>query len=133
MYTKIPSLLVLGLLTSKAAAAADTTITNVVTITASAAAAPTTSASAQYTDPATFEAAVLNSTNVYRFQHNATGLTYNETLATYAKNYSGQCMWGHSVSSKKPKKNSLRFSCIHTNIPSSTVRMARISLKDSAL
>ena len=43
------------------------------------------------------EAAVLNSTNYYRSQHQASNLTWDSTLADYAQDYSKNCKWEHSV------------------------------------
>ena len=53
--------------------------------------------SPSYTSPAVFESDVLNQTNYYRRQHNASALTWNETLATYAKQWAALCNWKHSV------------------------------------
>lgn len=61
-------------------------------------ASPTTPPSPQYTEDLTLRTSVLNSTNLFRFQHNATYLSWNESLATYAANYSSQCIWAHSRS-----------------------------------
>lgn len=61
-----------------------------------ASSAPTTTANAQYTNDNAFETAILNSTNTYRTQHNATALTWNTTLATYATTYASKCNWAHS-------------------------------------
>lgn len=43
------------------------------------------------------ETAVLNSTNYYRSQHQASNLTWDSTLADYAQDYSKNCKWEHSV------------------------------------
>ena len=43
------------------------------------------------------QAAVLNSTNFFRGLHQASNLTWDDTLADYAKNYSKGCVWEHSV------------------------------------
>ncbi|KAK5093610.1 hypothetical protein LTR70_004579 [Exophiala xenobiotica] len=59
-------------------------------------AAPTTPASPQYTDPLTLRTSLLNSTNLYRYQHNASYIPWNDTLAAYAATYSAQCIWAHS-------------------------------------
>ncbi|KAF2109088.1 CAP domain-containing protein [Lophiotrema nucula] len=53
-------------------------------------------ASVEYTDDDDFRAAVLNSTNTYRRQHNATGLSWNDTLSDYALNWSDRCVFEHS-------------------------------------
>ena len=52
--------------------------------------------SPQYTDPSALQSAVLNSTNTYRHQHNATDLTWNDTLASYAKSQASACKFAHS-------------------------------------
>lgn len=57
---------------------------------------PTTPASPQFTDTTLFKDAVLNSTNFYRYEHNATFLAWNDSLATYAADYAPQCIWAHS-------------------------------------
>ncbi|KAH7077432.1 CAP domain-containing protein [Paraphoma chrysanthemicola] len=54
------------------------------------------SGSTQYTDDKLFQEAVLNVTNTYRRQHNATGLVWNETLADVARSWSEGCVFGHS-------------------------------------
>ncbi|KAK3395042.1 CAP domain-containing protein [Podospora didyma] len=41
----------------------------------------------QFVSDDAFTSAVLNSTNLFRTQHNATSVTYNETLAQYASDY----------------------------------------------
>ncbi|ETS84525.1 hypothetical protein PFICI_02550 [Pestalotiopsis fici W106-1] len=45
-----------------------------------------------------FTSAVLNSTNTYRTQHNATGVTWNATLEDYASDYlnASDCAFAHS-------------------------------------
>ncbi|OCT46507.1 extracellular SCP domain protein Pry1 [Cladophialophora carrionii] len=60
------------------------------------AAASTTPTSPQYTDSLTFRESILNSSNTYRYQHSASYLYWNETLATYAQSYSENCLWEHS-------------------------------------
>lgn len=54
--------------------------------------------SAEYTNDDAFRKSILNVTNTYRKQHNATGLEWNETLADFAGSWSGGCKFGHSVS-----------------------------------
>ncbi|KUI53622.1 Cell wall protein PRY3 [Cytospora mali] len=57
---------------------------HVVTITA----APTIPSTVpQFTDTALFTSAILNSTNFYRKEHNATAVSWNHTLAEYASSY----------------------------------------------
>jgi hypothetical protein len=51
----------------------------------------------EYTDNSAFKKAVLNSTNTYRSQHNATSLAWNTTLAEFAENWGESCEFGHSV------------------------------------
>jgi uncharacterized protein YkwD len=48
---------------------------------------PTPSVSPELTDEKTFRAAILNSTNAYRAQHNASAVSWNETLEAFAVNY----------------------------------------------
>lgn len=55
-----------------------------------------TSISAEYSDDDTFQNAVLDITNLYRRQHNASVLTWNNTLAEYAKEWSKNCEFEHS-------------------------------------
>ena len=61
-----------------------------------AAAQPTNAPS--YVDDQKFQSAVLNSTNFYRDEHNATALKWNDSLADYASSYAGNCKFQHSVS-----------------------------------
>lgn len=39
---------------------------------------------------------ILNVTNLYRQQHNASQLSWNESLAEYAKDWSEDCKFEHS-------------------------------------
>ncbi|KAJ9655237.1 hypothetical protein H2198_005853 [Neophaeococcomyces mojaviensis] len=57
---------------------------------------PTTPASSQYTNDLTFRTSLLNSTNLYRYQHNASYLSWNTSLASYAASYASQCIWAHT-------------------------------------
>ncbi|KAJ9628111.1 uncharacterized protein PV06_05988 [Exophiala oligosperma] len=68
-----------------------TTITNYYTL-----AAPTRPLSAQYTSSLDFRTSILNSTNFYRYEHSASYIYWNETLAEYAQDYSKKCIWEHS-------------------------------------
>ena len=68
-----------------------TTITHYYT-----AAAPTVPLSAQYTNDIDLRTSILNSTNFYRFEHSAPYIYWNESLASYAQNYSTGCNWEHS-------------------------------------
>ncbi|KAF2788377.1 PR-1-like protein [Melanomma pulvis-pyrius CBS 109.77] len=53
-------------------------------------------APAEYTDASAFKDAVLNGTNTYRRQHNATGLVWNSTLEAFAEAWGDDCRFGHS-------------------------------------
>ncbi|KAH9860315.1 hypothetical protein J1614_011645 [Plenodomus biglobosus] len=52
--------------------------------------------SAEYTDDTRFRAAVLDVTNTYRKQHNATAVEWNSTLADYAASWGEDCEFKHS-------------------------------------
>ena len=52
----------------------------------------------EYTDASAFEKAVLDVTNTYRRQHNATHLVWNETLAEFAEKPGESCVFKHTVS-----------------------------------
>ncbi|KAF2624398.1 PR-1-like protein [Macroventuria anomochaeta] len=54
------------------------------------------SVSAEYANDDTFEKAVLDVTNLYRRQHNASQLAWNESLVEYAKDWSEDCEFKHS-------------------------------------
>lgn len=45
-----------------------------------------------------FRDAVLNSTNQYRAQHEASALKWNQTLASYAQDHADSCEFKHTVS-----------------------------------
>ncbi|KAB8349447.1 hypothetical protein FH972_023474 [Carpinus fangiana] len=49
-----------------------------------------------YTDADIFRQSVLNSTNTYRAQHNATVVGWNNTLASFATTVAGTCIFAHS-------------------------------------
>ncbi|KAF2645843.1 PR-1-like protein [Massarina eburnea CBS 473.64] len=53
-------------------------------------------ASTEYTKDDVFKQAVLNVTNTYRKQHNATSLKWNDTLAGVAEKWSERCVFEHS-------------------------------------
>ncbi|KAJ4337653.1 hypothetical protein N0V95_008282 [Ascochyta clinopodiicola] len=55
-----------------------------------------TTVSAEYTNDDTFQKAVLNTTNLYRRQHDAVELGWNETLAEAAGKWSEKCGFEHS-------------------------------------
>ncbi|KAI1279327.1 CAP domain-containing protein [Xylaria sp. FL0933] len=68
-------------------------------------AAPTTSTSTappDFTDDKSFTSAILNSTNVYRANYNASALLWNDTLASFANDYLSSsavgtdCKFAHS-------------------------------------
>jgi uncharacterized protein YkwD len=52
----------------------------------------------EFNDTELFTSAVLNSTNTYRSQHNASDVTWNDTLADFASDYleEGDCEFEHS-------------------------------------
>ncbi|KAH3954787.1 hypothetical protein HBH98_035830 [Parastagonospora nodorum] len=50
----------------------------------------------QYTSDDQFESTILNITNSYRQQHNATSLSWNSTLASFASDHSSDCKFAHS-------------------------------------
>ncbi|KAK1071202.1 hypothetical protein LTR74_003583 [Friedmanniomyces endolithicus] len=80
-----------------------TYLTLTTTVTSGASAFPTTettmavvpTGSVSYNGNA-LQAAVLNSTNYYRAQHQAGALTWDDGLASYAQNYANKCSWQHS-------------------------------------
>lgn len=49
-----------------------------------------------YTDANNLQTDILNSTNFYRYEHNATALTWNVSLASYAQSWASRCQWQHS-------------------------------------
>jgi hypothetical protein len=51
---------------------------------------------ASYTDTNNLQADILNSTNLYRYEHNATALVWNTSLASYAQSWASRCKWKHS-------------------------------------
>lgn len=71
-------------------------------------AAASTPASSQYTDDLTFRTSMLSSTNLYRFQHNASYLAWNDSLASFAADYASKCIWSHSHSSEGYGENLAR-------------------------
>lgn len=52
----------------------------------------------QFTDDSTFQDAILNSTNVFRAQHNASSVVWNATLAHFGQVWSDGCIFKHTVS-----------------------------------
>lgn len=55
-----------------------------------------TSVSAEYANDNTFREAILHVTNLYRREHNASSLAWNDTLVEYAKDWSEDCEFEHS-------------------------------------
>ncbi|KAL3496486.1 CAP domain-containing protein [Aspergillus germanicus] len=74
------------------------TITAVQTATATATAttSPEIPQDPSYTSSSLFKSSVLSTTNDYRAEHNASALTWNDTLADYAKQWAKGCIWEHS-------------------------------------
>ena len=85
-------LLILLLLFSSLLSSVDATSAATVTVSAPV------STSTEYTDATDFKNAVLNGTNTYRAQHNATAVTWNQSLADYAGKWGNMCIFKHSVS-----------------------------------
>jgi type II secretory pathway pseudopilin PulG len=54
------------------------------------------SVSTEYTSDSNFQQAILDVTNLYRRQHNASQLSWNDSLAEYAKDWSEDCKFEHS-------------------------------------
>ncbi|KAL2852997.1 hypothetical protein BJX68DRAFT_233721 [Aspergillus pseudodeflectus] len=81
------------------------TITAVQTATATATAttSPEIPQDPSYTSSSLFKSSVLSTTNHYRAQHNASALTWNDTLADYAKHWAEGCIWEHSVCNPLPE------------------------------
>lgn len=73
------------------------TITSTIIATATATGASSGPSSSSFASDTEFRSSILNSTNFYRAQHNATALTWNQSLATYAATYAEKCLWKHSV------------------------------------
>ncbi|GFF35216.1 cell wall protein PRY3 [Aspergillus udagawae] len=59
-------------------------------------ATPTIPHPPSYTSPEIFKDVVLSASNAYRRDHNASQLSWNETLTTYAKHWAEGCKWKHS-------------------------------------
>ncbi|KAL4797381.1 CAP domain-containing protein [Aspergillus venezuelensis] len=51
-----------------------------------------------YTSAKLFKSTVLDATNAYRKAYNASALTWNDTLADFARNWAKTCAWEHSGS-----------------------------------
>ncbi|KAF9874928.1 extracellular scp domain protein [Colletotrichum karsti] len=87
LSTLTPALIFLRL------AAAQTVVTTITQ------APPRPTAEPEWNSDDTFTSAVLNSTNHYREQHNASDVSWNDTLADFANDYldgMGDCDWEHS-------------------------------------
>ena len=95
MIRRFGLLLALGL-TLAAPAFAQTTVVVTTIVATAAPAQPTNDPS--YVDDAAFQRAVLNSTNTFRSQHNASNLAWNDTLADFGRDYAQRCEWAHTVS-----------------------------------
>ena len=102
MFTSLSTITILSvscLLTTVTLAqdeAVATTITHTkapVTITTSPSSTPP---SPQYTNPSDLQSAALNSTNTYRLQHNASTISWNDSLASYASSKVDACKFAHS-------------------------------------
>jgi len=99
MVLRIPLLLSILSLYALSVASQETATVQVVATTVThyyTAAAPTTPLSPQYTDSVDFRTSILNSTNFYRYEHSASYIYWNQTLAQYAQTYSQKCVWAHS-------------------------------------
>lgn len=66
------------------------------TLISSGASPTSTGPSPEYTSDPAFQSAILNSTNTYRKQHNATALAWNDTLAAYAVQHVAACKFEHT-------------------------------------
>ncbi|KAL3476781.1 CAP domain-containing protein [Aspergillus californicus] len=86
-------------LTTPTLAATDTavmTVTATATTTVTATADPVVPQDPSYTNPTKFESSILETSNAYRTAHNASSLTWNDTLASFAKKWAKGCAWKHS-------------------------------------
>ncbi|CBF89648.1 putative extracellular SCP domain protein Pry1 [Aspergillus nidulans FGSC A4] len=90
------------LLLPNAISATETTVIVTVTESATATTTATTTTTPKvpqdpsYTSPRQFRSSILRTTNAYRAAHNASNLSWNETLADYAKDWAKGCKWKHS-------------------------------------
>ncbi|KAA6411950.1 MAG: hypothetical protein FRX48_04100 [Lasallia pustulata] len=85
------TLLPLYFVSSSATITSTITTTQYLTLTSTVARSTPSASSSSYPAGADFISSVLNSTNFYRTQHNASALTWNNTLATYAATYANNC------------------------------------------
>ena len=60
-------------------------------------AAPSAPTDPSYTSNSDFQNAILNSTNFYRAEHNASAVIYNTSLASFGADYANGCEFRHSV------------------------------------
>ncbi|KAL4907409.1 CAP domain-containing protein [Aspergillus multicolor] len=103
-----PILAILQLLTTAllflphATSAAETTVVVTVIETATATASTLATATPEvpqdpsYTSEQQFRSSILETTNTYRAAHNASDLSWNNTLADFAKDWAEGCKWEHS-------------------------------------
>ncbi|KAL4748867.1 CAP domain-containing protein [Aspergillus terricola var. indicus] len=100
LLSRLLSLLLL--LLPNAITATETTVIVTVTETATATATAITTTTPEvpqdhsYTSPSQFRSSILRTTNAYRNAHNASNLSWNQTLAEYAKDWAKGCKWEHS-------------------------------------
>jgi recyclin-1 len=70
--------------------------TVVATVTVQPASVTSVPDTTSYTNANNLQADILNSTNFYRYEHNATALSWNASLASYAQSWASRCQWQHS-------------------------------------
>ncbi|KAJ9305745.1 hypothetical protein DTO217A2_4815 [Paecilomyces variotii] len=93
-HTHVLSFLYLAVQSGIALATSDdATVVSTVVITSYA---PQPTPAQSYTSETLFEDTVLNVTNRYRAQHDASALTWNNSLTAYAENWAKKCLWKHS-------------------------------------
>lgn len=92
---------------TSAQSATASTVTIITSTVTDRVAAPTTT-SVQYSDDLIFRTSILNSTNFFRWQHNASYIPWNISLAKYALNYAEECDWAHSHSKEGYGENLAR-------------------------
>jgi hypothetical protein len=96
-------------------------------------ATPTIPHPPSYTSPEIFKDVVLSASNTYRRDHNASQLSWNETLTTYAKHWAEGCKWKHSVSliAPIPIKRTFRIQLISPGGPVRREHRLRLLRPDS--
>ncbi|EGZ68335.1 PR-1-like protein [Neurospora tetrasperma FGSC 2509] len=94
------------------------TITITITATTTPSNTPASSSAPSFLNPALFTSALLNSTNFYRAQHNASAVIYNDTLSSFASHYldklglpSSSSSSSSSSSKSKSKSSSTTTKC----------------------